>query len=509
MGILNSRIRTVTQSSGGDPQLSSSLHSPSLISSSNRLHFQQSLLILIQSHFLKRLLTFPDQKDDRECHPPLSRLIKRLYSFFEKVGFVSQHFFESSFSAVKAFLETSTLEMNFDDLVLLSSITSFFKVDPLSVVLHVFWSFEAADLRQFTFSISHVIISSGLKPYFAEFDESESECPFEHSCYANLHKIFDKSSAFFLPRIRRLDIEICGAENSSSTFSAFCNFLLDNTTVVHLTVQIVSITTPQVHSLSEVFSSNNTLRTVTLSFAGDRLKDAKTLLLISALSNSSNITKIDLSNFPVRNSSVLLPLLKNSRLKSIAYSNCACIDSTILNDFKHHCSLTEVTFYTTRFVAEISEIFKFNTSLKKLELRKCDVRLSTLFQTLQSNSSLLELDLAEQVGTIFKYEDVQSLIGMILNNHSLLVLRLNVLHYDSFDIERILESLEGNYILKKVSFHYFHLRCLITFFKYLSVNTVRLSFDISPCFIDVKKGVFSFYSDDSFKICHEEVVYLQ
>ncbi|KAL0240048.1 hypothetical protein GEMRC1_010155 [Eukaryota sp. GEM-RC1] len=353
-----------------NPQPFSSLtHSLPLLreSSFKHVHFQQSLLILIQFHYLNRLIKLPLPL--KIYHKPLLDVINGLISFFEKVGFVSQHFFDSAFSAVES-----------NDLVLLYSISSFFKADIHSVALAVFPSLELADIHQFTDCISQVLLLSGFRPYDAEFDGSEygSDSELDYTGDTNILELFDKSSSFFLPRVTRLNIEIYATSQPKSTFSAFCKVLLANTTVVHLSVKIFIIATPQIQCLSEVFSSNNTLRTVTLSFDGDRLKDAKALLLISALSNSSSIEKIDLSNFPVRNSSVLLPLLKNSRLRSIVFCKGGCI--TILNDLKYHCSLREVTYHNNRFVAEISEIFQFNRCLKKLEVRKCSVELSTLFK---------------------------------------------------------------------------------------------------------------------------------
>ncbi|KAL0239817.1 hypothetical protein GEMRC1_009925 [Eukaryota sp. GEM-RC1] len=98
---------------------------------------------------------------------------------------------------------------------------------------------------------------------------------------------------------------------------------------------------------------------------------------------------------------------------------------------------------------------------------------------------------------------------MILNNRSLLVLRLNVSKHTIFEFENILISFKRNSTLKTVSFHSLNLSHLTALFKYLSVNTIRLSFDIAPNCIDVKNGVFCYSSYTSTQLNAEEVSSLQ
>ncbi|KAL0233000.1 hypothetical protein GEMRC1_011747 [Eukaryota sp. GEM-RC1] len=63
------------------------------------LHFQESLLILIQLHYLRRHI------GALSCC--LFSLIKRIPVLFEKAGYVSERFYESSFQQLRCSLKLS------------------------------------------------------------------------------------------------------------------------------------------------------------------------------------------------------------------------------------------------------------------------------------------------------------------------------------------------------------------------------------------------------------------
>ncbi|KAL0242671.1 hypothetical protein GEMRC1_005234 [Eukaryota sp. GEM-RC1] len=74
--------------------LSSSTHPPS-----KRVYVQQTLLILIHLHLLRRLFKRTLGNYRRRTNPQLDGLKTALPALFGQVGYVSNHFFDSSLQA--------------------------------------------------------------------------------------------------------------------------------------------------------------------------------------------------------------------------------------------------------------------------------------------------------------------------------------------------------------------------------------------------------------------------
>ncbi|KAL0252048.1 hypothetical protein GEMRC1_001260 [Eukaryota sp. GEM-RC1] len=261
-------------------------------SSSTHLYFQQSLLVLIHSHYLRRLLMSSLKRKHR--HSLLS-VIKELPSFFKNVGYVSRRFFESAFPALKVFFETNTFPMNCDDLPLIPSITSVFGAEIQSVVLEVDQSFEVEHISELTSIISHL--------------KSEE--------FHFLHELLDNFSYHFLPHLRVLDVTV---KRHHDSFTSFCKSLKMNTVVSVFHLQFNHLSFSEVVALVEVYSSNNTLKTISLS-TNQRtgLSDEQYLVMFTALSRNlqSVVEAIDLSRLKSENSNVLLPLLNISSLRML------------------------------------------------------------------------------------------------------------------------------------------------------------------------------------------------
>ncbi|KAL0228958.1 hypothetical protein GEMRC1_013578 [Eukaryota sp. GEM-RC1] len=100
------------------------------------LHFQQSLLSLIHLHLLQRhfesSISVTQQSllsiEPYSIHDNFLRLKQETPTFYKKVGYVSQHFFESALLATKMFFQTSTFKVESEDLHQLSSLSSFSKL---------------------------------------------------------------------------------------------------------------------------------------------------------------------------------------------------------------------------------------------------------------------------------------------------------------------------------------------------------------------------------------------
>ncbi|KAL0243298.1 hypothetical protein GEMRC1_005859 [Eukaryota sp. GEM-RC1] len=127
--------------------LSSTTHPPS-----ERIRVQQTLLILVHLNLLRRLLKLTLENIDDRTNPQLDALITVIPVFFGQVGYVSNHFLDSSFQAVKVYFQLHTFHADLEHLPTVISLASFFGADLPSVFLHT----------DFTFAIEKSLNYSGL-----------------------------------------------------------------------------------------------------------------------------------------------------------------------------------------------------------------------------------------------------------------------------------------------------------------------------------------------------------
>ncbi|KAL0242473.1 hypothetical protein GEMRC1_005036 [Eukaryota sp. GEM-RC1] len=111
--------------------LASTTHPPS-----KRVHVQQTLLILIHVHLLRLLLKRTLENNHDRTNRQLDGLKTSLPAFFEQVGYVSNHFLDSSFQAVKVYFQLHTFHTDLEHLPTVISLASFFGADLQSVFLH-------------------------------------------------------------------------------------------------------------------------------------------------------------------------------------------------------------------------------------------------------------------------------------------------------------------------------------------------------------------------------------
>ncbi|KAL0235589.1 hypothetical protein GEMRC1_002171 [Eukaryota sp. GEM-RC1] len=123
------------------------------------LQFQQSLLVLIHLHLLRRYVkSFLDANHSHSNPRSLKSLVLNIHQdlipFFKKVGFVSDRFMESSLLAAKLFVETTTFPVIPNDLCQLVSLASFFGTRVQSIFLKVDDTFKARDFLCYSEIIS-------------------------------------------------------------------------------------------------------------------------------------------------------------------------------------------------------------------------------------------------------------------------------------------------------------------------------------------------------------------
>ncbi|KAL0243332.1 hypothetical protein GEMRC1_005893 [Eukaryota sp. GEM-RC1] len=117
--------------------LSSTTDSPS-----KRVRVQQTLVILIHINLLKRLLNRTLENIHGRTQTQLNDLRRVLPTFFEQAGYVSSHFLDSSFQALKVYFVVHTFRAHCYVIPKLVSLASFFGADLQSVFLDVYGIFE-------------------------------------------------------------------------------------------------------------------------------------------------------------------------------------------------------------------------------------------------------------------------------------------------------------------------------------------------------------------------------
>ncbi|KAL0244204.1 hypothetical protein GEMRC1_008289 [Eukaryota sp. GEM-RC1] len=337
---------------------SSSLTSPpSLIHeiSPISIRLQQSLLVLVQFHYLKRRFQFNVRFWD--ILPP----------FVKEVGYVSHNFFESSLSAIQLFFNTVTISGSPEILPLISSIASHFgaKIQSLSLVLYDS-AIQKKDVPEFPNMVTSL--------------ETENSSLVQH--------LLDSTSSFYLSRLNCLDISIESNNDSdweegtfgvigdddvtnkthTDAFNSFCKSLMNNTTITELKIYINCLKSCDFNSFAEVFGSNKTLKALCLCFKVSP-KDEESLLLYNSIAINSCIEKIDLFQVRIQNPTVLAPLFNSSSLKSITFPRYCSLTSSEFKGLLNNSSLEELVLDGNSFNPEdLAYVLKFNTSLKKVEI---------------------------------------------------------------------------------------------------------------------------------------------
>ncbi|KAL0239713.1 hypothetical protein GEMRC1_009821 [Eukaryota sp. GEM-RC1] len=456
--------------------------SPCSISPSSQfIYLQQSLVSLISSHMLTNLWnSFPIYKqNNRSRH---RRLTNKLPAFIQQVGYVSRRFYVAAFFGVQMFFESNTLSVDAYDLPFLLPIACYFQADVPSVALSVDPSFRVEELLDHTSRITSLRINDDV---------------------TNLTYLLDSSSPLFLPRLRCIDF----TTDSESELTTFCEALLLSTTIVELSIDVRALTTADVIALVELFRSIHTFTSIKLSvsfptFLRSSIKEEESLLLFTALASNNSLKSLDLSGIQTYDSSVLVPLLNTSSIRSLVFPSCYSLDSTVIEALKCNLSLQEISFGGTP--AHLYEVFKYNTCFKKVKLSERSFVSNVDF--LESNSSLVELSLYWSTCSNDGIQ-VESLIRMVKRYTGLFELIINVSTFKFRQLQTFLKALETNSTLQKVSFPGIRLTLtsLIVVYETLCPLKLRSTVDISPYLVDTKKGVFCYAPQELVRLTSEEV----
>ncbi|KAL0242707.1 hypothetical protein GEMRC1_005270 [Eukaryota sp. GEM-RC1] len=225
-----SSISSVISHRGGLSTLSSSTHA-----SSKRVHVQQTLLILIHLHLLRRLIK-PTLENNHDRTNPQHDALKK---------------------PVKVYFQLHAFHADLEHLPKLISLASFFGADLQSVFLH---ADGTSEIEKF---LNYSGIITGLRIELREPSDLE----------------FLNNSSSLFPRLKQLEVEVF---ERISVSMLLIEALKTNTTVTSLDLQYNSIKTEGARSLAKALKVNTSVTSVNLR-NNNSIKSQGVLALAEAL----------------------------------------------------------------------------------------------------------------------------------------------------------------------------------------------------------------------------------
>ncbi|KAL0239563.1 hypothetical protein GEMRC1_010097 [Eukaryota sp. GEM-RC1] len=272
----------LSSSSLPPPSNHSSTESPD--KSKKSIHFQQSLLISIHLHLLRRLLNTSNTRNHNEpCYSFL--ILKRdLPTFLNNVGYLSRHFFESAFQAVGVFLQPNTLYLESKEICQLYSVAALFGAHVTSIFLEVKETFEVEDYLDY----SNIIL--GLKFNIQHYNDLE----------------FLNKSFLFFPCLQQLHVDLLKVNTTvtSVVFSfnyfgyngaiALADALKVNSTVTRICLRVNFIECEGTKALANALQINSGV--AILDLGSNETGDAGARALANALTVNTTLTRVNLWN---------------------------------------------------------------------------------------------------------------------------------------------------------------------------------------------------------------------
>ncbi|KAL0242655.1 hypothetical protein GEMRC1_005218 [Eukaryota sp. GEM-RC1] len=374
---------------------------------SKRVQVQQSLLVLIHLNFLRRVLKRTFEDNHGQTKPQLNDLRRVLPTFFGQVGYVSNHFLDSSFQAIKVYFEVHTFHANLHDIPKLTSLASFVGADLQSVFLYTYGSLK---IEKF---LNYSCIITGLRIELREPSDLE---------------FLNKSSSLFT-RLKQLEVKVF---QRISVSMLLIEALKTNTTVTSVDLEGISIGAEATSALAEVLKVNTSVTSVYLCgnflnneciralAEGLKVNDSVTTVylrgnsigaegaraLAEALKVNASVTSVDLGGNSVRDEGVraLAEALKvNDSVTSVDLGGNSIKDDgvrALAEALKVNSSVTSVDlrFNSIRDegVRALAEALKVNVSVTSVGLGGNsigDEGARALAEALQVNSSITSLDL--------------------------------------------------------------------------------------------------------------------
>ncbi|KAL0229179.1 hypothetical protein GEMRC1_013799 [Eukaryota sp. GEM-RC1] len=339
----------------------SSLNLSGQISSSSPrsmcLHFQQSLLTLIHLHLLKRLFNSRQEYNRREPHIQFLNLKHQVSTLFQKVGFVSHHFFQTSFLALTLFFQTNTFPIVPNDFSPLHSFACFFGADVKSIFLHLKDSFKVEEFLSYADA-------------FTRLDLSLEDC--------NDLELVTRASQYF-PRLAHFHVDIRGHRHSVGPSGAMvlANTLKGYNLVTSIYLNGNSIGVEGGRALACVLETNSSIKSIDLSYNG---------IIDDGVSSLANMIKVN-------------NILKRIELCANAITDAGAI--SVAAAVKVNTTLADVNLSSNNIGAEgttaLAEALKVIRSVKVFGLGSNSVRTEgaiALAEALKINDVITRINLA-------------------------------------------------------------------------------------------------------------------
>ncbi|KAL0229010.1 hypothetical protein GEMRC1_013630 [Eukaryota sp. GEM-RC1] len=337
------------------------------------LHFQQSLLILIHLHLLRRRLKSSISVTQQSSlsielysiHDNFLRLKQEIPTFYKNVGYVSQRFFQSAHLATKMFFQTTTFKVASEDLNQLSALSSFFKADLHSVFLLILK--ESFTVEEFL-KYSRVILGISFAVTNHNVLEFLNKSCVYFPCLKQVHVAFyGPGPAFSNPLLFVLESEL---------FSLLIELLIIDTTVTSVNFSGSLLGDEGVRALADALKVNTTVTDYYLS--RNSIGDEGARALADALKVNTSVTDVELSrnSIGVEGARALADALKfNTSVTNIDLSSNSIGDEgarALADALKVNIYVTDICLWENSVGDEgaraLADALKVNTTVTDIKL---------------------------------------------------------------------------------------------------------------------------------------------
>ncbi|KAL0239689.1 hypothetical protein GEMRC1_009797 [Eukaryota sp. GEM-RC1] len=388
------------------PSTHSSRESPD--TSKKSIHVQQSLLILINLHLLRRLLQTSTEENHSEPCLTVVCLKRDLPTFFKKVGYVSNHFFESALLSIKVFFQTNTFAVVPKELPQLFLLTSFFGTSLPSVFLHILN--ESFNVEKFL-KYSHIISGLELVIYDHNYLEFLNKSSFYFPHLTRLHVCVSRTIAMELIELLKVDttitsVDLGGSDVGDDGARALAEALKVNTTVTNVDLFVCYIGADGARALADALKVNTTVTSLCL--GENDIVDEGAVALAESLKVNTTVISIDLNQNCIEDEGAraLAELLTvNTTLTSVNLFGNSIGDEGLLalaEALKVNTSVTNIDLgghdIGNEGTTVLAEALKFNNTLISIGLRQNFIGADgvlALVDSLKINSTVTSIDLSD------------------------------------------------------------------------------------------------------------------
>ncbi|KAL0239590.1 hypothetical protein GEMRC1_009698 [Eukaryota sp. GEM-RC1] len=463
--------------------------------SPNAIVLQESLLVSINLHVLRRVCASEFEKGVSYSFQQSFHRVNRMSEFIQNIGYVSNLFFKTACFAVQVFLATHLFKVRRPENVpKLANIASFFNSELHSIDLEVWEQFPSTNLVPFTPIIHNICLA----------------CPFPHS-----NDFFDPQSPLFLPNISQLSLgRMCLGTPNITFDDVTAQFILESLTIEALDVLLSTPT--QAELLTKIFSSAKCrLRKLLVdSSEVPELDNQCFISMIVSLANCKSMQEVNLS-CTFMTFDIFAPLFSSSSIRKLILpfkEDKFCV----LKSLEQNSALQELKLRGFFDATEICNVLKHSTVLKRLEMTLTELSFSPIFKSLESNFSLKELIVCANFSgrDSLENEEVEALCELLQQNNSLIIIyfgghETSLMNSTQFSL--FVDALKNNPIIRKVSLPCSSpsLSSFVSNCETVCVKQLPFSVDFDPHFIDYIKKVFCFSPKSSSRITTLEVSSLQ